>query len=434
MLTVAAILILLVIAEPIVSVVGFALLGGATWISVRVVKRRLIQYGAAIQDARLRMIKSVNEGLGAIKITKTLGRESYFLSEFKRQAYRSAKAQQFRQVMLDVPRLYLETAAMIGLLVVAAILISQQRPIGSIIPTLSLLAVAVVRMIPSFNRITSSITTLRYGRFSLDVVFADLVEDGRPAVEPSHDSGADIAFERELQLAGIQYSYPGSAGPALRDVTIRVSRGEAVGIVGPTGCGKTTVVDVVLGLLTPDEGEVLVDGQSIRGAESRWRRHIGYVPQDVYLLDDTIRRNIAFGLPDDMIDANAVTRAVNASQISGLISSLPAGLDTVVGERGVRLSGGQRQRIGIARALYDNPAIVILDEATSSLDHETERYVMEAIDRLRGERTLMIIAHRISTVRACDRLFLLTDGRVVSSGTYDELLASNGQFRRLAVV
>ena len=434
LLTVSAILTLLVVAEPFVSLVGFVLLGGATFLSVRVVRRRLLQYGAAIQDARLRMIKSVNEGLGAIKITKSLGRESYFLHEYRRQAYRSAEAQRFRQVMLDLPRLYLETASMVGLLVVAAVLISEKRPVGGIIATLSLLAVAVVRMIPSFNRITGAVTTLRYGRFSLDAVFKDLVEAGPTITPPSKERETELTYRRVLELADVHFTYPGAARPALSGVSMRVPRGQAIGIVGPTGSGKTTLVDIILGLLVPDEGEVLLDGRSIRGTENQWRTHVGYVPQDVYLLDDSIRHNIAFGLPDEFIDDEAVTRAAEAAQLSTLIKSLPAGMESVVGERGVRLSGGQRQRIGIARALYNNPSVVVLDEATSSLDHETERFVMEAIEALRGERTLIIIAHRISTVRACDRLFLLADGRVVSSGTYDELLASDGQFRRLAIV
>jgi ABC-type multidrug transport system fused ATPase/permease subunit len=202
-------------------------------------------------------------------------------------------------------------------------------------------------------------------------------------------------------------------------------------MVGATGSGKTTLVDLILGLLTPSGGRILIDDQDLGEHTRAWQRQVGYVPQDIYLMDDTIRRNVAFGIKDSDIDDAAVNRAIEAAQLSSFIESLPNGLDTTVGERGIRLSGGQRQRIGIARALYHEPEVLVLDEATSSLDTETERFVMQAVERLRQTRTIILIAHRMSTVRGCDRLFYLSDGRVLASGAFDNLLAENERFKTM---
>ena len=429
--TSVAILGLLLLAEPFVSVIALVLLGGATALFIKTVRRRLNYYGKLAQDFRLRMIQSVNESLGSIKVTTVLGRADHFLRSYGGHVDGFADATRFKMVMAELPRLYLETVAMIGMLGIAALLLMQNRPIESVIPTLSLLAVAIVRMIPSFNRITAGLTSIRFGRFSLDAVHRDLCELdlGRDA---SCLTRQEASFEHELRLEGVSFRYEGAAADSLADVSLCIPRGSAVGIVGPTGSGKTTLVDVIIGLLRPTEGRLLIDGVELSGRESAWQRRLGYVPQDVYLVDDSIRRNIAFGISEAEIDEQSVLQAVVAAQLSEFISSLPDGLNTIVGDRGVRLSGGQRQRIGIARALYHRPDVLVMDEATSSLDSETEQYVMEAVEKMRGHTTMIIIAHRMSTVRACDRLFVLRGGALVESGSYEDLLAKSGEFRRLA--
>jgi ATP-binding cassette subfamily C protein len=429
-LTVSAILILLVFAEPAISFVAFVLLGGATFLFVRLVRGRLIYYGQEIQFHRAKMMQAVVEGIGCLKIARVLGRERHFFEAFAAHADRFGAANRFRQVMLDLPRLYLETAGMFGLVVVAAILLAEKRSAQTIIPILSLLAVAVVRMIPSFNRINAGLTGLRYGRFSLDAVFADLTEL-TPEVEHENGSTERLPFREAIHVQNVEFTYPGAALPSLRGVQLTIPRGTAVGIVGPTGSGKTTLVDVILGLLKPDAGKILIDDQDLSRHTRAWQRQVGYVPQDIYLMDDTIRRNVAFGIRDADIDDAAVNRAIEAAQLSSFIDSLPQGLETVVGERGVRLSGGQRQRIGIARALYTDPEVLVFDEATSSLDTETERYVMQAVEQLRGTRTIILIAHRMSTVRGCDQLFFLSGGRVLASGPFDSLLVGNERFKTL---
>jgi ATP-binding cassette subfamily C protein len=431
-LTITAILGLLVMIEPLISLATFLLLGGATTAFIRVVRRRLVYFGQEIQQFRMKMIQTVNEGLGGIKLTKVLGREAHFGRAFAEQSARYAESARFRQIMSDLPRLYLETAAIIGLLGVAALLVAERRSVQSIIPTLSLLAVAVVRMIPSFNRITASMTTIRYGRFSLDVVFADLRALKAERDTPDFPIAPTVEFRRSLELHHLTYQYPGSAAPSIFDVSATIPRGSAVAFVGATGAGKTTLVDLILGLLEPTEGQVLVDGQDVLTNLRGWQRRVGYVPQDTFLVDDTIRRNIAFGLSEHDIDEGALWGAAEAAQLSDFVRALPGGMNTVVGERGVRLSGGQRQRIGIARALYNSPDVMVFDEATSSLDNETEHFVMQAIEKLRGDRTIITIAHRLSTVRYCDRLFLLHNGKLTAEGSYDELLGDSVAFRRLA--
>lgn len=243
-----------------------------------------------------------------------------------------------------------------------------------------------------------------------------------------------MATSKTRRADKVSYTYPNAAESALVEVSLAIPHGAAVGFVGPSGAGKSTIVDVILGLLTPQEGVVTVDDIDIQHRMPSWQRKIGYIPQFIYLTDSTIRRNIAFGRHDKEIDDALVWEAVDAAQLRELVESLPEGLDTIVGERGVRLSGGQRQRIGIARALYHKPEVLVMDEATSALDNQTERFIVEALESIRGRHTMIVIAHRLSTVENCDTLYMLDKGRLVAQGTYDELLASSPAFARMAGV
>ena len=405
-LTVTAVLGLLLYFEPLTSAVAFGILGGSTVLFLRVLRRRTLHYGQQMHESRLGMLKAVNEGLGGIKVTRVLGRERDFFDAFADASAVYSRTGRMRQLLGEVPRLFLETAGIGGLLGVAVLLSWQGRPTSALVSTLALLAVAVVRMIPSFNRITGALSNMRYGRAAIDAVYQDLTLD---YAEDAPDGDA-LPLRDAIRLENVTFAYPGTEAPSLRGVTLTVRRGESVGFVGPTGSGKTTLVDVVLGLLSPTEGRVTVDGVDIRGRERAWQRQIGYVPQDIYLTDDSVRRNVAFGVAEAAIDDAAVWRAVDAAQAREFIDRLPDGLDTLVGERGVRLSGGQRQRLGIARALYHDPEVLVLDEATSALDHETETAVMEAVEHLRGERTILMIAHRLTTVETCDTVVVLRAG------------------------
>jgi ABC-type multidrug transport system fused ATPase/permease subunit len=293
-------------------------------------------------------------------------------------------------------------------------MLAQNRALEAVLPTLGLFAAAAFRLMPSVNRVLGAVQSLRYGMPVIDTLCAEF-KLAVPEIAVTQRSVTP--FRATLELNQITYAYPAVAEPALKDISLAIQRGESVGFIGASGAGKSTLVDILLGLLAPDTGEVRVDGNDIQKNLRNWQDQIGYVPQSIFLTDDTLRRNVAFGLPNEQINDAAVHRAIRAAQLEEFVDSLPDGLETFVGERGIRLSGGQRQRIGIARAIYHDPAVLVLDEATSSLDTETERGVMQAITALQGSKTILIIAHRLSTVEHCNRLYRLQDGRVVEEGT-----------------
>jgi ATP-binding cassette, subfamily B, bacterial PglK len=299
-------------------------------------------------------------------------------------------------------------------------MLAQGKDLAHIVPTLGLFVMAAFRLMPSVNRLLSAGISLGYASPVINTLHKDLQ---LPAPEPpSPINNGTPPFAKEICITGIGFTYPDASTPALDSLSIVIPKGQSVGFFGPSGSGKSTLVDVVLGLLTPDKGQVVVDRRSIQDNLRAWQNQIGYVPQFIYLTDDTFRRNIAFGLPNDQIDDAAIRRAVKAAQLEEFVSGLPAGLETVVGERGVRLSGGQRQRIGIARALYHDPGVLVLDEATSALDAATEREVMQSVTALHGSKTILIVAHRLSTLESCDRLYMLEQGKVSEEGTPKTML------------
>ena len=423
---------LLVVVEPLVTLGTFVIFGGITVVFYRATRARIDVYAKREQHHRGQAVKAVNQGLGGFKDARVLGREAFFLGSYRESAEFMARAAQFKAVVSALPRLFLETMAVVALLGVSALLVAQDRPLETIVPTLTLLAVAVVRLMPSFTRITGYITVTKWGVLSLNVIYDDIERLDRERDEARDEgAGAVLPFRERLEIEGLGYRYPNAPTQSLDDVTLTIPKNASVGFVGSSGAGKTTIVDVVLGLLTPTEGRVLVDGVDIQDRLSAWQRKIGYIPQSIYLTDDSVRRNVAFGVDADEIDDAAVWAALDAAQLRELVESMEGGLDAIVGERGVRLSGGQRQRIGIARALYHDPEVIVMDEATSALDNRTERNFVEALERLQGERTLLIIAHRLSTVRNCDTLFMLEDGRLVAQGSYDELVARSDAFREM---
>jgi ABC-type multidrug transport system fused ATPase/permease subunit len=432
LLTVTAILALLFIAQPGVSLFACLLLAGTGLLFVKTIRHRLSRYGEQIQFYRGKMVQAVHESLSSVKMTKVLGREDHFLNTFASYAEGYSEANRFRQIATEVPRLILEVTAIAGLLGVAAAMTAAGKPAITITVTLALLSIALVRTIPSVNRITSSVATLRYGFYALDAINKDLTELEVTDSTSIRRVDPPLTFRDTIEFADVTYRYPGAANPSLSDVSLRIARGTSVAIIGPTGAGKTTLVDLLLGLLEPTGGRIAIDGVPLLEIIGSWQRSIGYVPQDIYLTDDTIRGNIALGIPTTDIDTAAVERAVKAAQLDVFVASLALGLDTIVGERGVRLSGGQRQRIGIARALYHNPSVLIFDEATSSLDSETEELVIEAVDALRGSRTIIVIAHRLSTIRNCDQAFVLRDGALFASGPVEDFIDRGNPMRTMS--
>jgi ABC-type multidrug transport system fused ATPase/permease subunit len=402
---------LLLFIEPVGTLIAALVLGSSAWAFHRLMRMRLVQWGETRQlHDRLRM-QHLRQGLGGAKDVKLLGREATFLDAFQAHNVGSALVNQYQAMAQMLPRLWLELLAVAGLATLVIAMLAQGREMTAVMPTLGLFAAAAFRLMPSVNRVLNSLQVLRYC-IPVVGVLHDELKLAPP--EPPTRAGKGPGLMSEIRLNGVGYTYPTGATPALSGVSLAVRKGESVGFVGPSGSGKSTLVDIVLGLLTPQAGNVLVDGADIQRDLRTWQDQIGYVPQSIYLTDDTLRRNVAFGLPDNAVDEAAVQRAIHAAQLDDFVAGLPRGLDTLVGEHGVRLSGGQRQRIGIARALYHDPAVLVLDEATSALDTTTENGVMQAVTALHGAKTVLIVAHRLTTVAHCDRLYRLEQGRVVA--------------------
>jgi ATP-binding cassette, subfamily B, bacterial PglK len=417
---------LLLLVEPLGALVSVMVLGGAAWIFQRSTRARITRWGKARQYHDGLRIQHLQQGLGGAKDVKLLGRESEFLAQYRIHNIQSGRVGQFQITLQQFPRLWLELLAVSGLALLVLSMLGHVRDTASIIPTLALFAAAAFRLIPSVNRVLNSMQSLRFALPVINNLFEELkLVQPEPGANREKNAGhTKSAFQTEIRLSNISYTYPGAPTSALKDLSIVIRQGEFVGFIGPSGSGKSTLVDVILGLLPPGAGKMLVEGRDIQQNLRAWQNQIGYVPQTIYLTDDTFRRNVAFGLPNEVIDDVAVRRAIRDAQLEEFVASLPKGLETVVGERGVRLSGGQRQRIGIARALYHDPAVLVLDEATSALDTATESGVMQAVMALRRSKTIIIVAHRLSTVEHCERLYRLEKGRVVAEGSPALILAA----------
>jgi len=416
-----AMLSLLLFLEPLgtTATIGVFLVG--TLVFLRISSPLAERWGKSRNIAREHGTKALLQSLGGVKEIKLMSRETAFLSEHQRQQHISQRSTYLFSTFQQIPRAVFEILAFVGVGALVTVLILAGRPATDAVGILAIFAAAAFRILPSMSRITSSFQSLSFGQPMVFSVYKDLLEE--PQIRTIPSSEPKVSF-KQLDLRHVTFRYQGANRPALDDLNLSVSAGEYIGVIGSSGAGKSTLIDVLLGLLEATEGEVVANGQMITHDTAQWQRIGGYVPQDIYLLDDTVRRNVALDIRDEMIDDTAVEEALRAAQLWDFVMTLPDGLHTETGERGVRLSGGQRQRLGIARALYRRPQVLVFDEATSALDSQTEQEVVEAIERLRGERTVIIVAHRLSTVRKCDRLYMLEAGRVVKSGSYEQVLGS----------
>ncbi|MEM8558990.1 MAG: ABC transporter ATP-binding protein [Bacteroidota bacterium] len=428
---------LLIAVNPMLSLAAFIVFGGAYSIIYLGVKRKLLRTGKERIAANGERFKVANEAFMAVKDLKLLHLEEPFLNRFSKPSKTFAERLVTQNVIAKIPQYAMETLAFGGILLIVLYYIALDKNVAEIIPLLGVYAYAILRLKPNLQEVYISLAKISFNDAALDRVYTDINEFGgdlRTIRQQRRDVKASnaVPFEDRIELRGVTFGYPETA-PLFRDLALTIRKGESVGFVGPTGSGKTTVVDLLLGLLRPQEGGLHIDGRLVTDdLLPAWQKHCGYVPQHIVLIDDTIAANIAFG--EVNVDHDAVVRAAKAANIHEyVVGGLDNGYDTMVGERGIRLSGGQRQRIGIARALYHNPQVLVFDEATSALDNETERAVMQAIESLRGERTLITIAHRLSTVQSCDQLFFLEQGTLTASGTFDELVAENEQFERMAM-
>jgi len=430
-----AVLTFLLLAEPLITMSWLGLFGSFAAFVVLSLGDRLKREALKEQAERKIVVQALNQGLGGIKEARVLGRERFFADRVSQSIERMTQVMCFKQTMAKSIPPVTELVAVSGLLALAVGLVLSGRPSDSILVTLSLFVVGLVRLKETMSAAMTHVSNLRYNLVSVDPVYEDLQRlEGRKLRRLSDPRAqARIRLHQRLTLRDVWHRYDGARQHALRGVSLSIPAGAAVGFVGATGAGKSTLVDVILGLLQPERGEICVDGAPIRPETvSAWQRSIGYVPQSIYLLDDTIRRNVALGLDDADIDEAALRTAIETAQLGDLLARLPEGLDTAVGERGVRLSGGERQRIGIARALYHDPDVLILDEATSALDTATERAIVAAVEALKGRRTVLMIAHRLSTVRNCDTLYFLKHGRIEAEGGFEALQMRSPDFAAMA--
>ncbi|MCB1356416.1 MAG: ABC transporter ATP-binding protein [Maritimibacter sp.] len=438
-LTAVAIIALLVWINPLVAVIALTVAGGMYFGSFLISRKLIGRLGDTRADANKRRFRIANESLSGVKEVKLLGREANYVNMYAIPSLAMARAEAFANFIGTLPQYVMQIVAFGGMIVLVLALLdpaalSDADTMGDLLPLLGVFAFGGQRLMPELAKLYLGFTQLGYGARVVNSIHADLQDEHRlPRL-----MGAPVpplGLKRALEFREVGYAYPNAEGPGVTGVTLRVEAGERIGIVGGSGAGKTTLADVAMGLLRHTDGEIVVDGTAITDDNIRsWQRSVGYVQQGIFLSDASVLENIALGVPPGEIDRERALDASRMARFDDFVRhDLPDGYETMVGERGVRLSGGQKQRIGIARALYHDADLIVFDEATSALDNVTEKEVMRSIDALPGNKTVILIAHRLTTLENCDRLIVMDRGRVVGMGTWDELLATNAQFRALAM-
>jgi HlyD family secretion protein len=442
LVTASFIILSILLLKPMIALAMIAGLAGGYALIYFVLRNRLLKVGQTQSRFAIEQAQILHESFGAIKEIIVLHAQNFFRGRFERASKSFSLAAAHSQVVAQNPRHLMECVAAVGLVGLALVLGGREDGVGPWLGQLTFLAFAAYRLLPILQQVFAASVNIRADRAALALIAPDL-RRARTAIHttiPPHFMGADCAWQggrpqQEIRLEEVSFRYAPDQPWALRGVSLRIPARAAVGIVGVNGSGKTTLVDVIVGLLVPSEGRVEVDGSALDEANrAAWQSRIAYVPQNMFLLDSSIAQNIALGIPTAEINRHRLLEAVRLAQLDEFIKTLPAGYDHRVGERGIQLSGGQRQRIGIARALYRAATVLVFDEATNALDGLTEQELMATLGRLRGRYTTILIAHRMSTVRSCDIVFELENGKIAGSGTYDELLKSSAVFRRMTGV
>jgi ATP-binding cassette, subfamily B, bacterial PglK len=430
-----ALLVMLCISSPALAAAVSVILGGSYVLIFLLVGPYIDRVGQQRLEAVRKRYLTAGELFGGIKEIRILAAERVYFHRYALATLRYCRTQSMSQLVGVLPQYLMQGVAYGTVLLLVIYLINTGGNLTRVLPLIGLYALAGRRLLPALQNVYLNISNARFSQPALDTLITEM-KDVPPEldIETAPARPVPLSFQREITVENMSFQYPTAKQVTLDDINLAIRAGSRVGFVGSTGSGKTTIVDLLLGLLTPGHGSIRVDGVPITAENLRsWQAVMGYVPQHIYLTDESVTRNIAFGIPDEDVDHAQVERVARMANIHDfIVGEMPKGYDTVVGERGARLSGGQRQRLGIARALYRDPEVLVFDEATSALDNVTERELMSALAQLGGDRTVITIAHRLSTVRDCDNIFLLENGRLKASGTYDELVAGNARFRDMA--
>ena len=411
-LVVIGLVALLLFVEPVGAALVGVMIGLTAFGYYHITHSRILKWGEARQYHQGMRIQHLQQGLSGAKDIKLLGREAEFLERFRVHNTENARMAKMQSIIQSIPRLWLEVFAVFALAVLVIVLILQGKSIQIIVPTIGVFGVTAFRLLPSVNKVLTSVQAIKFGIPVVSLLEAELKNEIDQEISTQESKA--IPFKNKISIKNLSFKYSVSEPMSLDDVSLEINRGESVGFIGTSGAGKSTLADIVLGVLEPTSGEIEVDSVNIHNNSRSWQNKIGYVPQTIYLTDDSLRKNIALGIPENQINEGLVQKAVKAASLDKFVSDLPEGLETNVGERGVRLSGGQLQRIGIARALYHDPEVLVLDEATSALDVPTESEVMESVRALHGVKTTIIVAHRLSTVEHCDRKYQLEKGKIIN--------------------
>jgi ABC-type multidrug transport system fused ATPase/permease subunit len=423
---------LLMIVAPLATVGALVVLALPTALIYRSTQHRLAASGQSAEHGFGLVIQWTEQAISGVKEITITGRRSFFLDQHAYHVRRFSDSLRSLAFLTTIPRFIIDTLAVTAMVAIATILLSRGQNLQSSLMLLGMFALAAVRLIPSTSRLSSALAQVRFRYASTEVIYQELLALKQRPSDPlpgsAEEQASPIPFRRTLVIEHLSYSYPGAREGAIDDISLEIPKGHWVAFIGPTGAGKTTLADLILGLLVPSSGRILVDGRNLQDNLPGWQRNIGYVPQAVYLIDDSVRRNIAFGVAEEAIDDERVWQALRAAQVDNLVRSLPGGLNAIIGERGGRLSGGERQRLGIARALYHDPEVLVIDEATANLDPGTEAAIVEVVVGLRGKKTIIVIAHRLAFVRNCDSIYMLAKGRLQNWGGYSDLLSREPAF------
>lgn len=412
---------LLLTVEPIATVCGVLVLGIVAGAFYKSVDKKNKYYGELSLKHEGETYKWINQSLGGVKEVKLLGREEYFEKQCATHYNKLAQINVYEYLISQAPRLFLETLLVATIAIIIIVLVLQGSTSSQILPMLALFGVAALRLMPATNRILGSVIALRFSIPAVNVIYDSIKEiENKYSSNQDIDNGEGITFSDGIYFNNVSFHYPVAEGNALENITLNIPKNKSIGIAGTSGAGKSTLLNILLGLLKPAEGHILIDKKDIQTNIRGWQKMIGFVPQEIYLTDDSIKRNVAYGLNDSDINDFLLWKALESAQLDTFVKNLPEGLDTFVGERGVRISGGQRQRIGIARALYHNPDVLIFDEATSSVDMTTEKEIKKSIEEMAGKKTIIIVAHRLSTIENCDIIYTLDNGSILKTSYKDD--------------